>query len=163
MTRARISQLVVKARQRWAKDPAITRLRVDVADLLDANGGVMTVGELAQTLVTKRGSVQDEPHRTRYALAVARAALETERDAAEPRFQERRSGETVLVAVSEEAADYAVNLGRAADALAATDPLAAPSRVVAALQDIEVPSDARVLPAAPLVSLAAAASRSVSE
>ena len=65
------------------KDPAITRLRVDVADLLDANGGVMTVGELAQTLVTKRGSVQDEPHRTRFTLAVARAALETERDAAD--------------------------------------------------------------------------------
>lgn len=159
VTRARISQLVAKARQRWAKDPAITRLRVDVADLLDANGGVMTVGELAQALVTKRGSVQDEPHRTRYAMAVARAAIETERDAAEPRFQERRSGETVLVAVSEEAADYAVNLGRAADALAATDPLAAPSRVVAALQEIEVPSDARVLPAARVVSLAAAASR----
>ena len=64
VTRARISQLVTKARQRWSKDPAITRLRVDVADLLDANGGVMTAGELAQALVTKRGSVQDEPHRT---------------------------------------------------------------------------------------------------
>ena len=159
VTRARISQLVARARQRWAKDPAITRLRVDVADLLGANGGVMTVGELAQALVAKRGSVQDEPHRTRYALAVARAALETERDAAEPRFQERRSGETVLVAVNEEAADYAVNLGRAADVLAATDPLAAPARVLAELQEIDVPSDARLLPAARLVSLAAAASR----
>ena len=52
----------------------------------------MTVGELAQALVTKRGSVQDEPHRTGTPLAVARAAIETERDAAEPRFQERRIG-----------------------------------------------------------------------
>jgi hypothetical protein len=159
VTRARISQLVAKARQRWAKDPAITRLRIDVADLLDANGGVMTVGELAQALVTRRGSVQDEPHRTRYAMAVARAAIETERDAAEPRFQERRSGGTVLVAVSEEAADYAVDLGRVADALAATDPLAAPARVLAELQDVEVPSDARLLSAPRLVTLAAAASK----
>lgn len=159
VTRARISQLVAKARQRWAKDPAITRLRIDVADLLDANGGVMTVGELAQALVTRRGSVQDEPHRTRYAMAVARAAIETERDTAEPRFQERRSGGTVLVAVSEEAADYAVDLGRVADALAATDPLAAPARVLAELQDVEVPSDARLLSAPRLVTLAAAASK----
>ena len=159
VTRARIRHLVARARKRWAKDPAITRLRVDVADLLDANGGVMTVAELAQALVAKRGSVQEDPHRTRYALAVARAALETERDAAEPRFQERRSGETVLVAVSGEAADYAVDLGRAADILAATDPLAAPARVLAKLQEIEVPSDGRMLPATRLVTLAAAASR----
>ena len=122
VTRARISQLVGRARQRWAKDPAITRLRVDVADLLDVNGGVMTVAELAQALVAKRGSVQEEPHRTRFALAVARAALETERAAAAPRFQERRSGETVLVAVREDAADYAMNLGRKADSLGRNRP-----------------------------------------
>ena len=91
-------------------------------------------------------------------MAVARAAVETERDAAEPRFQERRTGETVLVAVSEEAADYAAHLGRVADALAATNPLAAPARVLSELQAVDVPSDARLLPASRLVTLAAAAS-----
>jgi hypothetical protein len=52
-----------------------------------------------------------------------------------------------------------VDLGRVADALAATDPLAAPSRVLAELQDVDVPSDARLLPPPRLVTLAAAASR----
>jgi hypothetical protein len=61
--------------------------------------------------------------------------------------------------VNEEAADYAVNLGRVADALAATDPLAAPARVLAELQDVDIPTDARLLSAPRLVSLAAAASR----
>jgi serine/threonine protein kinase len=159
VTRARVSQLVARARGRWAKDPAITRVRADVAATIDASGGVMTVAELAQALLARRGSVQNEPHRSVYALAVARAALEAEREAAEPRFRERRAGDALLVAASDELADYALDLGEVADRLAAMDPLPAPARVLSELQEIEVFSGAPVLPPARLVTLAAAVSR----
>jgi hypothetical protein len=85
VTRARIGQLVGKFQQRWAKDQAMTKLRAEVADILHAAGGVMAVGELCEAVLTARGSVQDEPYRTRLATAVTRAAIEVEHIMAEPR------------------------------------------------------------------------------
>jgi serine/threonine protein kinase len=158
VSRARTGQLVGKCQQRWSKDPAMTRLRTEVADTLHAAGGVMAVGELCEAVLTARGSVQDAPYRTRLATAVTRAAVEVERLMAEPRFIVRREGARILVATHQELADYAFRLGQCADRLADEDPLASPSRVLQTLRAIALPSGAAVLADTRLVRLAAAAS-----
>ena len=61
---------------------SIENMREDIAALLENQGGVMTATELAEALLSSRGSMQSEPVRTRQALAVLRAAVETERDRA---------------------------------------------------------------------------------
>jgi serine/threonine protein kinase len=157
VARGRVGEVVVKARGRWMKDDAIGRLRSDIAGILEANGAVMSARELAQALVLKRGTVQDEPHRTRCALAVARAAVETEQAVVEPRFHERREGAKVLIATREAMVDYALGLGTIADGLAAMDPLPAPARVLTELQKLDIPTDI-VISTTRLVMLAAAAS-----
>lgn len=159
LTRARVSQVVVNARARWAKDSAFTRLRTDIAELLHSHGSVMTVRELAQALLALRGSEAKEPQRTIRALAVARAAVEAERERKEPRFEDFRST-TLLVARSTQAADYADEIGRVADRLATMDPLLAPSRALAELEEVEPPEGVTGLLPARIVQLAAAASKS---
>src|SRR5204863_176928 len=86
--------------------------------------------EIAEAVLAARGSVQDEPYRTQLATAVTRAAAEVERIMAEPRFMVRRDGVCVLIATSQELADYAFHLGQCADRLATEDPLAPPARVL---------------------------------
>ena len=167
-----MSRAIASARGRWLKTAAITRLREDIAVLLDAQAGVMTVGELAEALLAGRGSLQGEPVRTRQALAVVRAAVETERDRAAPRWIIRRSDfGTILLARDalaadagpaidgERLADYAETLGRRADALAAEDPLRPSARVLEALQAIEPPAGIGAPAPNRLLQLAAAASR----
>jgi hypothetical protein len=79
-----VSRAVASARKRWLKTPAMTGLREDIAALLENQGGVMTGTELAEALLSSRGSVQSEPVRTSQAFAVLRSAVETERDRAAP-------------------------------------------------------------------------------
>jgi hypothetical protein len=158
VSRARIGQLVGKWQQRWSKDPAMTKLRAEVADILHAAGGVMSVGELCEAVLTARGSVQDEPYRAQLATAVTRAAVEVERIMAEPRFMVRRDGACVLIATNQELAEYAFRLGQCADRLAAEDPLAPPARVFQTLQTLALPTGASELADTRLVRLAAAAS-----
>jgi hypothetical protein len=158
VTRARIGQLIGKFQQRWSKDPAMTKLRAEVVDILHAAGGVMSVGELCEAVLTARGSVQDEPHRTKLATAVTRAAVEVERLMAEPRFMVRRDGACVLVATSQELADDAFRLGQCADRLAGEDPLAPPARVPRRLQALVLSTGLTKLADTRLVRLAAAAS-----
>jgi hypothetical protein len=159
ITRARVSQVVGKARGRWLKDPAMTALRNDIAELLQARGGVMTVRELAHALLTLRGSDADERLRDERAFAVARAAVEAERDRSEPRFGDYRRDDVVFAAVSDEAAEYASRLGDIADRLAALDPLLPPSRVQDELAATDPPVDHPGLLTSRLVLLAAAASK----
>jgi serine/threonine protein kinase len=159
LTRARIAQLIGRARQRWFKNPSFTTLREEIGALLDANGGVMTVRELASSVLTVRGSVQREPLRSLAALAITRAAVEAERERAESRFVVSRAGEIVFVVRSIELADYAERLGRAADQLATEDPLPSPRRVREALDAVRPPGQTVMEPAR-LVQLAAAASKS---
>jgi serine/threonine protein kinase len=159
LTRARIAQLVGRARQRWVKNPSFTTLREEIGALLDANGGVMTVRELAASVLTARGSVMREPMRSRAALAVTRAAVEAERERAESRFIVSRAGEVVFVARSIELADSAERLGRIADQLAAEDPLPSPRRVREVLEGGR-PAVQSGMEIGRLVQLAAAASKS---
>jgi serine/threonine protein kinase len=157
ITRARVSQLVGRARERWAKEAAVTSLRATVASELERNGRVMTARELADILLARRGSVQTGEVRRRWGLAAGRAAVEAEARSAIPRFIQHRSGSQVFVAASDEWADYAERLGRAVDRLLEADAVVSPQRALDATQDIDPPEDA-TLSSSRLLTLAAAAS-----
>jgi len=158
ITRARVSQVVVRARERWRKSPSITALRETINAILPANGGVMTVSELIDAVLTARGSVNDEPMRSRLAAIVTRAAVETENSMENQRFLDRRSATTVLIARDGGLADYAERLGKEADKTTDSDAILPPARVVEFLRAVEAPSDAPPIPDTRLVKLAAAAS-----
>lgn len=154
----RIGQFAARFRARWAKEASLTQLRAEIAEILAAAGGAMPVEELAEAILASRGSAEEEPLRSRRALAAARAAAEVERTLAEPRFLVLRQGQRVLLAASVELAVYAVRLGDQADRLAAEDPLAPPNRAVERLREIEPPDGAEALSDARLLRLAASAS-----
>lgn len=158
ITRARISQVVSKARQRWRKNPSITALRNTIDAILTADASVMSIGELSNAVLTSRGSVNDEPGRSRLAAIVTRAAVETETSMENPRYLERRGFSSVLIVKDSDLADYAERLGKEADRLADGDPLLPPARVVEALRSIEPPAASQAPTEARLVRLAAAAS-----
>ena len=164
VTRGRIGQLVGPAQRRWKKDAVVTQLRAEVVDLIASQGGIVSVEELAQAVRLARGSVEDDPIASRNAAAAVRAAVETERAMAEPRFVVRRNRACVLVALAPEMAEYAVLLGREADKFAAQESLAPPVRVLERLRSFEPPSgmeplsDARLLRVAVMTSEAAALS-----
>jgi serine/threonine protein kinase len=166
LTRARIGQVIARARERWAKQPDLNHLRDDLAKLLLEHGGVMTADELVAAVLALRGSAEEEPRRSLLARAVTRAAVEAERVRATPRWITCRRGEHFFVALDEPGAgldgerlaDYAEQLGRRADELAASYPLPAPSRVIEALRLIRPPVNAPTLSDDRLLRLAAAAS-----
>lgn len=160
VTRGRISQIMTEAQARWIKDPAITALRDQVAGLLELNGGVMSAVELCESLLVARGSVEDEPRRSRLARVVTRAAVETENLREEPKFVLRRVGTNALIATDMSLADYAASLGQKADQIAKEDPLVPPVRVVEMLREVLVPPEAEPLSDARMIRLAAAASQS---
>lgn len=139
LTRARIGQIVAKRRVNWGKDSHLSTVRQEVFDLLNAGGGVMTSRELASALLAAHGSACTEPRRTAEAVAVLRAAVETEQGASEVRFIIQRHGSHVLVARDTELADYAIKLADKADALALADPLPSPQRIVEELGRIKAP------------------------
>lgn len=169
-TRALISQIVVKKRENWRKDSLLSEIRTEIVDLLNSKGGVMTASELANALLVTHGSASLDPTREREAYAVVRAAVEAESDRREedPRFVIQRNGTAgdggqIIIARSIELADYAVRLGRKADALAHTEPLPSPTRVVEEFSRVTPPIGDLGLPLPDeirRVHLAAAASTS---
>ncbi|MHB8973725.1 MAG: BREX system serine/threonine kinase PglW [Pirellulaceae bacterium] len=159
VTRGRISQILAEAGVRWLKDPAITAVREQIATLLESNAGVMSAGELCEALLTARGSVEDEPRRSRLAHVVTRAAVETENLRDEPKYILRRVGSNALIATDMSLADYAAALGQRADQIAKEDPLVPPARVVEMLREVPLPPESEPLGDARLVRLAAAASQ----
>lgn len=162
MTRARIGQILGKARERWRKKQALTIVRDELADILRAQGGVMTGRELSGALLSARGSALREPQRSLHAGAVLRAAIETELAQETPRVVVRRAGALLLIAINdhdgEMLADLAEQLGRRADALVAEEPLPSPARAAEALQAIVDKLELPSLSTARLLALAAAAS-----
>ena len=78
MPRESVQRGLSQARERWGRQPWMTELRKDIAAWLDKNGGIMTVNELAATVLTARGSVAPDAERFLLATAVAAAAVETE-------------------------------------------------------------------------------------
>lgn len=142
VTRARVGQVVEKARERWGKLPAVTSVRQEIERILRNQAGVMTHRELISALLSARGSAFDEPERTRLASVVVRAAVETEKGLEEPRFLEVRRGGHIFVAMDRQFADWGLALGKAADDLVTDsgDSLPSRARTIEVLQKISRPS-----------------------
>lgn len=165
-----------RARVAWAKLTPLNQVRAQIAEHLRTVGAA-TGEQLAAMLLATRGSVAEEPTRSRQATALVRAAIEVEAARQNPRWVTRRlDAERVLLADEqgttddaddpslagpvdgEATADHAVALGRRADELVADDPIVGPT-----IAQTELDSQARppgsVLAAGPnLVALAAAVS-----
>jgi len=154
-----VHQMLKKAQSSWRREPAITRLREDLVEITRSNGGICAVEELREAVLITRGSVQDEPERSRMAMAVVRAAVEVERVMGEPRLIVRRDRGRVLVALDQARADYACRLAREADKLASEDPLVSPARAIDKLRGVEPAELGQELTDSRLARLAAAASQ----
>ncbi|EPZ16557.1 hypothetical protein M622_11640 [Thauera terpenica 58Eu] len=168
LDRKELTDTLVKARERWLKNPAFTELRNQLETLLHGQGEVMTSTEAALALLALRGCAeQRDDERLRLASAVLRAALEAESHLEKPRFELFDHAATPLVATSSAWADYAHRLGDVADTCALTDPLLPLTRVMQALEGIRPPAPVddhaadvqRPIPPARLLRLATAASR----
>ncbi|MHB1122564.1 MAG: BREX system serine/threonine kinase PglW [Ramlibacter sp.] len=138
--RTAFADALVKARERWLKTPAFTDLRAQIAALLEAQGHVMTAQEAALAILALRGcALQQDDERLRMALAVLRAAVEAEAHTSAPRFQAYDQPPTPLLATDAPWAEYARQLGAAADACALAEPLLPPARVLQALEAVPAP------------------------
>lgn len=158
LTRAEVSKAISAAQQRWKRDPVVNRLRGDIADIVSREGGVMSLSELAIAVLMLRGSIEEEPTRTASAIAVVRAAVETEAVMSDPGVIVRRDDSRIVVATSQAMADYAMNLGTLADELANQDPLVPPDRALGRLRAVQAPPIAMALPDGRLLRVAAGAS-----
>lgn len=167
LDRATLTAVLLKARQRWLKNPAFTELRQQLDALLRSQGQVMGAYESAMALLALRGcAVQDDDERLRQATAVLRAVVEAESHLDQPRFEAFDHQPCALIASASAWADYARQLGAAADACALADPLLPPPRVLETLEGVPLPptlaveaASAAVLAPARLLRLAASASR----
>ncbi len=158
---------LIKARERWLKNPAFTELRQQLDTLLRSQGQVMSAHESAMALLALRGcAAQDDADRLRQATAVLRAAVEAESHLDQPRFEAFDHQPCPLIAAASAWADYARQLGVAADACALADPLLPPPRVLETLEGVPLPpalaaesAPAAALTPTRLLRLAASASR----
>jgi hypothetical protein len=139
VTRQRIGQVINQARERWGRFPSITALRDAIYEIVCSQGGVMTQTELVASVLAARGSTFEEPKRTQMASVAVRAALETERHIANPRFQEQRTETRIFVSITPELKEFAVQLGAVADKLASQEAIPSPASVITALRAVRVP------------------------
>ena len=126
--REQINKYLGAAHERWKRDSLLTQMRSDIENIITREGGALSLQELSTSILLARGSVEEEPLRSAQAIAVARAAMETESIMAEPRFVVRResasasAGQTqsnrIVIALNQTIADYAIKLGDIADELA---------------------------------------------
>ena len=165
--RATLTATLIKARERWLKNPAFTELRHQIDTLVRSQGNVMSAQEGALALLALRGCAsQDDAERLRQSTAVLRGALEAEAHLDQPRFEAYDHQPHLLIASAAPWADYARQLGAAADACALADPLLPPARVLEMLEGVALPTPEQLggAPASPLtptrlLRLAASASR----
>lgn len=141
ITRARVGQVLMADRNRWAKDGLLNSFRHELCEQIQRLGGIVTLQEIIDlTILVRPAADPDDPARLqRLASAVARAAVETEGSLAQPRFQVRRVVGKAVVACTQELAAYAERLGQVADGLAEGDPLPPPIRVFQELYDVAQP------------------------
>ncbi len=157
VNRTELQEALEAARERWSRQPWMTALRDDIARLIDKHSGVMTGEELAEAVLSARGSVADGGERYRLASAVAYAAIETEAVREGARFTLFRDGEGVLIVGTESLgeqyrasvqarAQYVKRLSTRCDDLAGADPLLAPIRVSEELLSVSAPEGDRTIP-----------------
>lgn len=127
----------------------------------------MSAHESAMALLALRGcAAQDDAERLRQATAVLRAAVEAESHLDQPRLEAFDHQPCALIASASAWADYARQLGAAADACALADPLLPPPRVLETLEGVPLPpalaaegAPTAALTPTRLLRLAASASR----
>ena len=139
VTRARVGQVVTRAREKWLKNPSITYLRESIHATLLSQGGVTTHLELIRLNLLLRGSTLSEPDSLRMASIATRAAVEAERQLQNPRFIESRRQGVLFISVDPAYIDFARQLGEAGEDLASRDPLPTASRVIETLGAIPFP------------------------
>lgn len=156
-----VQSVLDRARERWGKSlPSVTRLRDEIAEMLDREGGVLPARMLEEGVLARRGAVAEGEERSHLATASARAAVETEERRESPRFVAIRVGDAVAV-VSSPAVDvdavreYLASLGSKADELVSDGPVDQ-IRAVDELDSIPVPDGMPSQPRARLVRIAAA-------
>lgn len=150
-TRDRVTTLLDDAVAAWSAYAPFVTARAEVARILDDAGRVMTVPEVATSLVTLRGSTLDGAARTSHGAALLRAIVELDLRDGDPLFVlRRRSGaKPDLLALGEDAVvpgtepdgeshppadlltELAGDLGAAADDLVASGVVTAASAVAA--------------------------------
>jgi hypothetical protein len=139
--RAELTGVLIKARERWLRNPSFTELRQQIDALLSSQGRAMTASECAMALLALRGcAAQDDDERTRQSFAVLRAAVEAESHMDDPRFELFEHQPCPLLAQAPAWADYARQLGTAADACALADPLLPPHTVREMLENVPLPA-----------------------
>lgn len=163
VSRAYVSQVLQKPRNRWGKDRLVTAVRREINELLGSSGCVLALPEAVTALIERRGSVEQGESRTRRAVAVLRAGIEAESALREPRFSLQRREGRVLLSSDLGTAAYAFALGDEADRLATADMLLPAGRVVGTLRGLSADrhpdfDDARLVKLAAFASRGAAAS-----
>ncbi len=163
MEAAEARQILNKLTTQWGKQSEITLLRNEIVEILTENGGVMTAIELADAVLLRRGSVEDNPTRSRNAQAVVRAAVETEISKQQPRWILRRFGNRYVIADNqqeqgEDLATYAQDLGQLASECALKQPLLSPQATLDKVRAVPAPETFTGLSTHRLLRLAAAAS-----
>ncbi len=152
--RGTLTAALIKARERWLKNPAFTELRQQLDTLLRSQGQVMSAIESAMALLALRGcAAQEDAERLRQATALLRAAVEAESHLGQPRFEAFDHQPCALIATASAWADYARQLGVAADACALADPLLLPPRVLETMEGVSLPP-ALAAETAPTVAIA---------
>ena len=166
LDRSVLTSALIKARERWLRNAALTAVRDQLDVLVRSQGQVMSATEAAFALLALRGCAeQDEGERVRQASAVLRAVVDAESQLDAPRFEAFDHAPVALIATAPAWADYARQLGTAADVSALADPLLPPTRVLEALEGVPPPapsgSNGSVTPlsATRLLRLATSASR----
>ncbi|MFR9751398.1 BREX system serine/threonine kinase PglW [Nocardia sp. 004] len=178
LTSPRIAQLLKAQRQQWKKDPAVQALRAQVLELLAGFGRVATVTELADAVVARRGTRLDErAQRRALGMAAVRVVVEAEQltpDEAELLVvQKRDTGAHPVVVLALEAGEntesdtpaapaltqYALQLGKVADALAAQETLPTAATVLDRLAAVKPPQGKPTWDERRLVRIAVGASR----
>lgn len=121
VTRARVSQILDAAAQRWHRSQAGRTVLAEVVAAIEAEQGVATVPEVASAVLLAHGSLATGGTRLRRAAGLVRVAVEADARSASPRLAVRRPrGEApVLLATAEgsDALDDVQRLARAVDRL----------------------------------------------
>ncbi|MET7767450.1 BREX system serine/threonine kinase PglW [Nocardia sp. NPDC005366] len=178
LTAPRVAQLLKAQRQQWKKDSAVQVLRTQVLELLDGFGRLATATELADALIARRGSrLHERAQRRALGLAAVRVVAEVEQLAPDEAgiyiAQKRDTGANPVVVLALEAgedadpdtpaapalANYALHLGKTADALAGQETLPTATTVLDRLGSIEPPPGNLPWDERRLVQVAVGASR----
>jgi serine/threonine protein kinase len=175
-TQPQVSTLVRKHVRNWRENHALSAVRNEIVELLDARGLVMSAEEIAEALIVNRGSWSAEPKKTAQAIGLVRAAVEAELDMggdARVDIHRFRTSPTVLIGrepddpASEiraaELLAYAVQLGKAAAEMVTEEPLPTRQRAVERLRAVTGEEGMPALSDQRLLQLAAAATHGIAD